>query len=125
MAVTAVRPARSRTVLLWALRAGLAGMFLAAGLSKLAGAPEAVELFDDIGAGQWLRPLVGALEVAGAVGLFVPRLTRSAALGLAALMAGATVVNVVVLGVSPLLTVLLAAAAVAAAALSSPGSRTR
>jgi uncharacterized membrane protein YphA (DoxX/SURF4 family) len=109
----------------WALRVGLAVVFLAAGASKLAGAPEAVELFDDIGAGQPLRYLVGTLELAGAVGLFVPRLTRPAALGLAALMVGATLVNVVVLQVSPLLTVLLAAAAIATAALSSPGSRTR
>ncbi|PZA21048.1 DoxX family protein [Modestobacter versicolor] len=106
------------------LRIGLAVVFLAAGLSKLAGAPELVDLFDDIGAGQWLRYLVGVCEVAGAVGLLVPRLTRPAALGLTALMVGATVVNVAVLQVSPLVTVVLALAAGTTAALS-PGSRRR
>ena len=33
--------------------------------SKLAGDPVMVDMFADIGAGQWLRYLVGALEVAG------------------------------------------------------------
>ena len=44
------RPALAgRSVLRWVLRIGLAAMFGVAGLSKVAGAPEAVELFDDIG----------------------------------------------------------------------------
>ncbi|MBB3675418.1 DoxX family protein [Modestobacter versicolor] len=115
---------RPQRVLGRVLRIGLAVVFLAAGLSKLAGAPELVDLFDDIGAGQWLRYLVGVCEVAGAVGLLVPRLTRPAALGLTALMVGATVVNVAVLQVSPLVTVVLALAAGTTAALS-PGSRRR
>ena len=119
------RPAvAGRSVLSGALRIGLAAMFLAAGLAKVAGAPEAVDLFDDIGAGQELRYLVGGCEVAGAVGLLVPRLVRAAALGLAALMVGATVTNVAVLQVSPVLTVVLAFAAVATALLSR-GSRRR
>jgi putative oxidoreductase len=112
------RPAvrrRAGTVALWVLQAGLAALFGMAGLTKLAGSPEMVQLFSDIGAGQWLRYLVGSLEVAGAVGLLVPRLAGPAALGLAALMVGATVTNVVVLGVSPALTLgLLAVAGVLA-----------
>jgi putative oxidoreductase len=112
----AVRPAGSRragALALWALQLVLAAVFAGAGLAKLGGSPEMVQLFADIGAGQPLRYLVGALELAGAVGLLVPRLTALAALGLAALMAGATVTNVVVLGVGPALPlVLLAAAAV-------------
>jgi uncharacterized membrane protein YphA (DoxX/SURF4 family) len=94
-----------------ALRAALAAVFAGAGLAKLGGSPEMVRLFADIGAGQGLRTLVGALEVAGAAGLLVPRLAGPAALGLAALMVGATVTNVVVLGVSPVLTLVLLAAA--------------
>ena len=102
------RPAsRGRTVALRVARFALAAVFAGAGLAKLGGEPAMVELFDDIGAGAGLRYLVGLLEVAGAVGLLVPRLTGLAALGLAALMAGATVTNVVVLGTSPLLTVAL------------------
>lgn len=121
MSVTApagTRPAvrrRAGTVALWVLQAGLAALFAMAGLTKLAGSPEMVQLFGDIGAGQGLRYLVGSLEVAGAVGLLVPRLAGPAALGLAALMVGATVTNVVVLGVSPALTLgLLAVAGVLA-----------
>jgi uncharacterized membrane protein len=48
---------------------------------------------------------VGALEVAGAVGLLVPRLSGLAALGLAGLMVGATITNLFILGESPWLPV--------------------
>jgi len=116
---TTVAPARAgrghaATVARWALQVGLAAVFAGAGASKLVGTPEMVDLFADVGAGEWLRYLVGAAEVAGAVGLLVPRLARLAALGLAALMLGATVTNLVVLDADPTLPIvlLLAAAAV-------------
>jgi putative oxidoreductase len=107
--------ARPVNVALWVLQAVLALQFAAGGLAKLAGAPELVELFASIGAGQWLRYVVGALEVAGAVGLLVPRLWRLAALGLAALMVGATVTNLFVIHERPWLPVglLLVAAVIA------------
>jgi putative oxidoreductase len=59
--------------------------------------------------------MVGALEVAGAVGLLVPRLSGLAALGLAGLMVGATTTNLFVLGESPWLPIglLLASALIA------------
>ncbi len=117
-------PAVARIGLL-ALRIGLAVVFAAAGLAKLGGEPAMVEMFADIGAGAWLRYLVGACEVAGAVGLLVPRLTCAAALGLTGLMVGATVTNVAVLDTSPVLTLLLALAAAWVARVSSPGSRRR
>ncbi len=98
---------------------------MAAGLAKLGSEPAMVEMFTDIGASAWLRPLVGACEVAGAVGLLVRRLTRAAALGLTGLMIGATVTNVAVLDTSPVLTLLLAPAAAGVARVSSPGSRRR
>jgi uncharacterized membrane protein len=44
---------------------------------------------------------VGALEVAGAVGLLAPRLSGLAALGLAGLMVGAAATNLFVIGESP------------------------
>jgi len=50
-----------------------------------------------IGAGQWLRCLVGDAELAGAVGLLIPWLAGLAAAGLAADMAGASIINAVVL----------------------------
>jgi uncharacterized membrane protein YphA (DoxX/SURF4 family) len=90
--------ARAGNVALWVLQAVLAFQFAGGGLLKLSGSPEMVDMFASIGAGQWLRYLVGALEVAGAVGLLVPRLSGLAALGLAALMVGATVTNLFVIG---------------------------
>ena len=99
-------------MLTWIGRALLALVFVSAGLSKLFGDPVMVAMFDQIGAGQWLRHLVGALEVAGAVGVLVPRLSALAATGLVLLMVGATVTNLAVLDAppwSPLVLVVVAA----------------
>jgi putative oxidoreductase len=104
---------RSRwvTALTWLPRVALALIFAGAGFSKLAGDPAMIELFSAIGAGQGLRYVVGALEVAGAIGVLVPRLCGLAAVGIALLMIGATIVNVAVLGVGTALTVLFFALA--------------
>ena len=96
----------------WIGRALLALVFVNAGLAKLFGDPVMVAMFDQIGAGQWLRYLVGGLEVAGAIGVLVPRLSALAATGLVLLMVGATVTNLTVLDAapwSPLVLVVLAA----------------
>jgi putative oxidoreductase len=103
---------RVPTIALWALQALLAIMFAMAGLAKVFGDPAMVEMFATIGIGRWLRYVVGALDIAGAVGVLVPRLSGLAALGLVCLMAGATLTNVLVLGASPL--VLLAVIALVA-----------
>jgi putative oxidoreductase len=97
------------------VQAVLALQFAAGGLLKLTGAASMVEMFDDIGAGAGLRVLVGALELAAAIGLLVPRLAGAAAAGLVALMVGATITNIAVLHTSPALPVvfLLAAGLVA------------
>lgn len=106
---------RLANVALWVLQAALAFQFAGAGLMKVTGTPEMVDLFATIGAGQWLRYLVGALELAGAVGLLIPMLSGLAALGLAALMAGAAVTNLLILSASPWLPIgLLAASALIA-----------
>ncbi|SHN47344.1 DoxX family protein [Cryptosporangium aurantiacum] len=77
----------------------LLGLFMAvaSGLPKLFGEATAVQLFDDIGAGDWLRYFVGVVEVAGGLGLLVGALAGPAAIGLVALMLGAAFVQVVVL----------------------------
>lgn len=95
--------ARALTIGLWTLQAALAALFAGGSLAKLGGSPEMVDMFADIGAGQWFRYLVGGLELAGAIGLLIPRLAGLAALGLAALMVGATVTNVFVLDANPAL----------------------
>lgn len=92
-------PTRNRAinVVLWVLQAALAVQFALAGVSKLLGDQLMVDMFNTIGAGQWLRYLVGTAEIAGAVGLLIPVLSGLAALGLAALMVGAAVTNLFVL----------------------------
>ncbi len=105
-------PGRARNLGLWTLQAGVAFLLGSAGLLKLTADPAMVDLFSDIGAGQWLRVVVGTLEVAGAVGLLVPVLCGLAALGVTALMAGAAITNVFVIHESPWLPIgLLAVAA--------------
>lgn len=117
-AAAQVRPSgrvRAAHLGLWAVRILLSAQFLLGGVLKLTAQPMMIAMFDDIGAGQGLRLLVGACEVAGAVGLLVPRLARLAAYGLVLLMAGAAVTNVVALATSPAVPlVLLALAAVVA-----------
>lgn len=119
------RRARASRLGLRAVRLLLAAQFAAAGVLKLAAEAQMVAMFDDIGGGPGLRLLVGACEVAGAVGLLVPRLTRLAAAGLVALMVGAVVTNVVVLQTSPVvpLVLLVLAAVVAIASRSTRSAR--
>ena len=97
---TAAPTAPSRAVhrSLWVLQI-LMGVFfvVASAAPKFWGDPYAVQLFTDIGAGQWLRYFVGAVELAGGIGLLVPRLAGPAAVGLMALMIGAGYTQAVVL----------------------------
>lgn len=85
-------------LLMWLLQIAVAVMFLTAGWPKLAGAPLMVQTFDAIGIGQWLRYLTGALEIGGAVLLFVPALAALGALTLAIVMVGAILTHAFVLG---------------------------
>jgi putative oxidoreductase len=98
---------RAANFALWVLQAVLALMFVLSGFAKVGGDAAMVEMFATIGIGQWFRSLGGALEIAGAVGVLVPRLSGLAALGLVCLMVGATLTNVFVLGTSPLLPIAL------------------
>ena len=109
------RPRPLTSTLLWAAQILLAAFFLfgAAG-SKLIGDNSSVQEFGLIGAGQWFRYLVGIGELAGAIGLLTPWFAGLAAAGLAADMAGATIINATVLhnttyGVNVWLTAVLCA----------------
>lgn len=86
-----------KNTLLRAAQVLLAVVFVFAAVPKLAGQHSAVQMFGQIGAGQWLRYLVGAAELAGAIGLLIPRFAGLAAAGLAADMAGASIINLAVL----------------------------
>lgn len=102
-------PRRTRTLgaALAATQVLLAVPVGAGGVQKLVGTEAMVDLFADIGAGQWLRLVVGTLEVVGAIGLVVPRVRGFAALGLAGVLIGAAFTNVVILDESPVLPMLL------------------
>ena len=90
LAIRAARPRRRTSVLLWAGQILLGALFISLGLAKLKGGQ--VQEFSLIGAGQWFRYFVGAAELAGGIGLFMPWLA-----GLAADMAGASITNLTVL----------------------------
>ena len=111
MTVTAAptnKPARNLNIALWILQALLAAAFLAAGGSKLAGVPQMVALYDQIGLGQWFRYLTGAIEVTCAVGLVVPRTVAYAAGILAFTMTCATVTHLAFIGGNPVPAIVLA-----------------
>lgn len=67
----------------------LAAIFLASGTAKLLALPFEVDAFTRWGYPSWFMYLTGILEVAGAIGLLVPRVSALAAFCLAGLMVGA------------------------------------
>ena len=89
----------------WIVQVVVGLQFVFGGGLKLAGSPVMVDLFTDIGAGQWLRFVVGALEVTGGIGLLIRPLCGLAAAGLAAVMVGAVVTNVAIINENPTLPV--------------------
>ncbi len=96
-----------RLITLWILSGLVALAFLGAGGAKLAGAASMVELFDKVGRGQWFRYFTGLLEVAGAIGLLIPRYAFYAAGLLAVVMVGAIIAHLTALGTSPAVPVVL------------------
>lgn len=94
-------PGKGRVIGVWILQILAAFVFLGAGGSKLAGTADMIAVFDKVGVGQWFRYLTGLLEISGAVGLLIPRLSFYAALLLAVVMIGAIISHLTVLGGSP------------------------
>ena len=94
---------RSRvlSIVLWALQALAALVFLGAGGSKLAGAAAMVQMFDQIGVGQWFRYVTGSIEVLSAVLLLTPALSAVGAALLACTMVGAILTHLLILHSSP------------------------
>lgn len=81
-----------------ALQILLGVVFLGAGASKLAGARMQVETFDRLHLPQWFRPIVGIVEVIGAlgiaVGVGVHWVAAVAAIWLVAIMLGALTAHI-------------------------------
>jgi uncharacterized membrane protein YphA (DoxX/SURF4 family) len=80
---------RGAAIGIWILTALLALLYLSAGASKLAGAQIHVEHFAGWGYPDWFRLVVGAIEVAGGIGLLMPNLAFYAASLLGLNMLGA------------------------------------
>ena len=79
-AIRAARPRRLTNLLLWAAQIPLAAAFVLFGLTHLRGGG--------------IYTVAGTAELAGAIGLLTPWLAGLAAAGLAAVMVGATIINV-------------------------------
>lgn len=93
--------------ILWGIRILLALAFGAAGVAKLAGAPQMVQLFEAVGFGQWFRYLTGATEIIGAVLLLVPATGLFGGLLLAATMVGGVATHLLLIGGNPVPAVVL------------------
>lgn len=88
---------RALSIVIWVVQVLLAAFFVFASLPKLLGDPTTVQMFGIIGLGDWFRYLTGICELAGAIGLLIPRLSALAAAGLSATMVFATLTNLFVL----------------------------
>lgn len=89
---------RAAQVGLWVLQVLLAAVYLMSALPKFFADPTTVAGFAAIGFGPAAMIAIGVLEVAGAVGLLVPRLCGVAALAFVGLMVGAVIATVLGVG---------------------------
>ena len=101
---------RMRSVTLWIMQGALALLFLLAGGSKVLLPTNLLLAQMALPLPIWFFRVIGVIEVAGALGLILPGLTRIkpgltplAAAGLALEMVGATIVTVIAQGVAPAL----------------------
>jgi uncharacterized membrane protein YphA (DoxX/SURF4 family) len=90
-----------RTIAIWILRVVLGLAFLAEGTMKLTGTGHTVDWFAAIGWGQWFRYATGAVDLIGAVLLFVPGWTRYGAMALTCSVGLAAVISLTVLRGNP------------------------
>jgi len=89
---------RALNITLWVLQVLLAAFFAFAGINKLfIHQPEMVDNFAKFGLGLGFQYFVGAIELVGAIGLLIPRLSGLAAIWLAGIMVGAALTHVFVL----------------------------
>jgi putative oxidoreductase len=95
--VISVSSRKVLTIGTWILQVLIGSLFLFSGASKLFGVTEMVNFFAQVGFGQWLRYLLGVLEVGSAVALFFPRQAFYGALVVSFSLLGHIVIHEVVL----------------------------
>lgn len=98
---------RGVVVLIWILCILEAAVFLSVGIPKLLSVPIMVTEFGKLGLGQWFRYFTGVIEIIGAIGLLIPKYSGYAALLLCAVMVGAIIAILAVLGGPPTLPIIL------------------
>ena len=86
---------------IWALQVVVAAAFFAAGLAKLAGVPFMIQVFDQIGVGQWFRIVTGVVEIVGAFALVYPGMAAIGGVWLGFTMVCAVATHIFVLPSSP------------------------
>jgi len=95
--VISVSSRKVLTIGTWILQVLIGSLFLFSGASKLFGVTEMVNFFAQVGFGQWLRYVLGVLEVGSAVALFFPKQAFYGALVLSFSLLGHIVIHEVVL----------------------------
>lgn len=77
----------------WAVRVGVAFVFVLVGLEKVqaASAPSWIQIFDAIGFGQWFRYFTAIVECLGGLLFLIPAATTIGAAMLASAMVGAMI----------------------------------
>lgn len=95
---TVRRPGRAASAALWVGQILVAATLLFASVPKVTFDPMAVEGFAAIGFSATGTLAIGLLEIAGAIGLLIPRLTGLAALCTVALMIGAVAFTIPTMG---------------------------
>ena len=81
--------------------------FMGAGVAKLMGVPVVHQSFALMGLPQWFGYFIGLCEAAGAIGLFIPKLRKLAAAGLAIIMVGAAYFHIAYAEPSPVPSIVL------------------
>lgn len=92
---------------LWTLQILAAAAFLTAGSFKLASNPMMVQVFDQIGIGQWFRYVTGAVEIVGALAILVPFTAAFGGALLAITMLCAVATHLFIIGGNPVPAIIL------------------
>jgi uncharacterized membrane protein YphA (DoxX/SURF4 family) len=94
---TTLKTVRWKAISFTILRIVLALFLMLAGVMKIIGAQQMIDLFDTVGIGQWFRIFTGVFElVTGLLLLYPATIGIGALLGVAA-MVGATIANIFIL----------------------------
>jgi uncharacterized membrane protein YphA (DoxX/SURF4 family) len=95
---TTTTTSRAANVGLWTLQVLLAVVYAFSAFLKLTADPQNVAGFQAMGLGNAGMYVIGSLELAGAIAMFIPRLTGLAALCFVALMVGAVIITWTMIG---------------------------